>query len=173
MRRIRTEISPISVDIFRTRGYGLLLLWGALFLRSFSSLCRQLLSPCPDLAVPPSCQSSQKKRIPSEASSASESLPRPALAKEKFSPGSARKHAPPSFSLASCLHPSRLAQSIRLNVQKTCSLLEPAGDRNGSFPVALPTEKRSFLPAVCRRKGSLRDQPSCLRASVFRHLLGQ
>lgn len=97
----------------------------------------------------------------------------PELAKEKFSPRLGPKARPPSFSLASCLHPAPLPRYIRLNVQKACSLPEPPGDRNGLCPAALPTEKRSCLPAVCRRKGSLRDLPSCLRASVSRHLLGQ
>ena len=97
----------------------------------------------------------------------------PELAKEKFSSAlpSPRRYAPlgqlgvvpPSGHCP--LHPSERAKSVFLT--------GTAGNRNSSFPVALPTEKRPFLPAVCRRKGSLRDLPSCLRASVSRHLHGQ
>ena len=114
----------------------------------------------------------RKSEAPQEAPSASESLSRPENRRRKNSPQlcPAPDGMPPLFSSALCLHPAT-ARYIRLNEQNECFLPETAGD--SLFPSALPTEKHSFLPAVCRRKGTLRNQPSCLRASVSRHLHGQ
>ena len=52
-----------------------------------------------------------------------------------------RNVVPPSDSPAPA-HPYERAKSVFFP--------ELVGDRNGSFPAALPTEKRSLLPAVCQ-----------------------
>ena len=72
----------------------------------------------------------------------------PELVKEKFSPGSARKHAP--LVQIGVVPPSGHCPLHPFERAKRVFLTGTAGNRNSSFPVALPTEKRSFLPAVCR-----------------------